>query len=81
VEVLTPPDRMAGLVTFTVRDCDPQQLVEKLLERNVIVRWITHPYSVRLSAGFYNTEDDIERLVEALLAVRSELLGARRTTG
>lgn len=81
VEVLTPPDRMAGLVTFTVRDCDPQQLVEKLLERNVIVRWITRPYGVRLSAGFYNTEDDIDRLIEALLAVRSELLAARRTTG
>ncbi len=77
VTVLTPVERMAGLVSFTVRDLDPQQLVDALARRNVIVRWITHPYCVRLSAGFYNTEDDIDRLVEALAGVRHELTGTR----
>ncbi len=81
VEILTPPDRMAGLVSFTVHGCDPQQLVEALADRNIIVRWIAHPYSVRLSAGFYNTEDDIEHLIEALLTVRSELAKTGRASG
>ncbi|GBD17889.1 putative cysteine desulfurase [bacterium HR27] len=77
VQVLTPLDRMAGLISFTVRDCDPQKLVEALAQRNVIVRWITHPYCVRLSVGFYNAEEDIERLVAALTEARGELAGAR----
>jgi len=77
VEVVTPRDRMAGLVSFTVRDADPQRLVEALAQRNIIVRWITHPYCVRLSTGFYNTEEDIERLIEALSEVRAETTAVR----
>ncbi|MCX7623987.1 MAG: aminotransferase class V-fold PLP-dependent enzyme [Thermomicrobium sp.] len=73
VAVLTPTDRMAGLVSFTVRGADPQRLVEALARRDVIVRWITHPYSIRLSAGFYNTEDDIDRLIDALEDARAEV--------
>ncbi len=79
VDVLTPPDRMAGLVSFTVRDGDPQALVAALAQRNVIVRWITHPYSVRVSTGFYNTEDDIERFVDALEDVRRAIVATRST--
>jgi L-cysteine/cystine lyase len=77
VDVLTPPDRMAGLVSFTVRDGDPQALVAALAQRNVIVRWITHPYSLRVSTGFYNTEDDIERLVDALEDARRATAASR----
>jgi len=77
VDVLTPPDRMAGLVSFTVRDGDSQALVAALAQRNVIVRWITHPYSLRVSTGFFNTEDDIERLVDALEDARRATAASR----
>ncbi|WP_448576118.1 aminotransferase class V-fold PLP-dependent enzyme [Thermomicrobium sp.] len=79
VDVLTPPDRMAGLVSFTVRDGDPQALVAALAQRNVIVRWITHPYCLRVSTGFYNTEDDIERLVDVLEDARRAIAASRST--
>ncbi|MCS7050603.1 MAG: aminotransferase class V-fold PLP-dependent enzyme [Thermomicrobium sp.] len=79
VTVLTPPDRMAGLLTFTVDGCDPQQLVQALARRNVIVRWITHPYAIRLSTGFYNDESDLDRFIEALLDARRELASAQET--
>lgn len=68
---------MAGLVSFTVRDGDSQALVAALAQRNVIVRWITHPYSLRVSTGFFNTEDDIERLVDALEDARRATAASR----
>jgi L-cysteine/cystine lyase len=70
VTVLTPRDRMAGLVSFTVEGFEPPALVQMLWERKIIVRSIPHPPCVRLSAGFYNTEEDIDRLVEAIAEIQ-----------
>lgn len=70
VSILTPRDHMAGLVTVTVESADPQRLVEELHRRKIIVRWITRPYAVRVSTGFYNTEEDILALVEAVQQLR-----------
>uniref|UniRef100_A0A831TEE2 Aminotransferase class V-fold PLP-dependent enzyme n=1 Tax=Thermorudis peleae TaxID=1382356 RepID=A0A831TEE2_9BACT len=73
VTVLTPRDRMAGLVSFTVEGIDPPTLVQKLWERNIIIRSIPHPPCARLSAGFYNNEEDIDRLVRAIAEICREL--------
>jgi L-cysteine/cystine lyase len=73
---VTPQARMAGLVTFVVEGIDAQELTNRLYqEHNVIIRfvdtYINNPRGNRLSAGFYNTEEDIDRLVEAIASIRS----------
>lgn len=72
VTVITPRDCMAGLVSFNVEGIDPPTLVQKLWERNIIIRSIPHPPCARLSAGFYNTEEDIDRVVEAIADLQRE---------
>lgn len=66
VTLITPADRMTGLVCFSVEKVKPADLVERLWERGVIIRSIPGPSCVRVSTGFYNTEDDINRLVEVV---------------
>jgi len=71
VHVITPRHCMAGLVCFTVDGCDPAALVQALWqEANIIVRFISQPYCIRLSAGFYNTEEDIDQLIDAIRRLR-----------
>lgn len=66
VTVITPADRMTGLVCFSVVGIKPGELVERLWERDVIIRSISDPSCVRMSTGFYNTKDDINRLLEVV---------------
>jgi L-cysteine/cystine lyase len=64
--ILTPPGPQAGLVTFNVEGLDPARTVPKLLDEGIVLRFIQHPYALRISTGFYNTETDIDRLVATL---------------
>ena len=66
VTVVTPADQMTGLVCFSVEGTKPSALVDRLWERGVIIRSIPDPRCVRMSTGFYNTEDDINRLLEVV---------------
>jgi selenocysteine lyase/cysteine desulfurase len=75
VHVITPMDAdvSAGIVAFEVAGLKPEQVVAKLLEKNVVAS--TSPYRVtyaRLSAGLINDEQEVEA---ALRAVRG-LAGA-----
>ena len=75
VHVHTPmeADVSAGIVAFEVAGLKPEQVVAKLLERNIIAS--TSPYRVtyaRLSAGLINDEQEVDA---ALRAVRG-LAGA-----
>ncbi len=70
VTVITPRERMAGLVSFTVDGIEPPALVEQLAERGIIIRYIGTPLCARVSAGFYNTEEDIDRLAETIAEIR-----------
>jgi L-cysteine/cystine lyase len=75
VRMVTPPERMAGLITFLVEGVDPEELMRRLAEKyNVTIRfvdtYINNPRANRLSAGFYNTPGDIERLADAVTAIR-----------
>ena len=72
VTILTPTGSQAGLVTFNVDGLDPSKTMLKLAKDGIILRFIRHPYALRISTGFYNTETDIDRLVTAL---RSHLEG------
>ena len=66
VRMITPVDAMCGLVHFTIPGADVPALAAKLVERGITVRHTPFPLALRVSAGFYNTEDDIERLAVAL---------------
>ena len=76
VRLVTPPERMAGLITFVVEGIDPEELAHRLSEEyNVTIRfvdtYINNPRANRLSAGFYNTPGDIDRLADAVTSIRS----------
>lgn len=76
VSLLTPPDRMAGLVTFRIDGWPAQQALDELGARVfAIARTIPALDAVRISVGFFNSAEEIERLAGAV-----ELL-ARHTPG
>ncbi len=70
ITVLTPAGQRAGLVNFDVKGWSPQAqagLVMALLDQGYLVRSIPHhPYCLRAATGFYNTEDEVIGLVQAL---------------
>ena len=63
VEVLTPEmDKPAGILTFKARK--PEEIVKRLRRMNIVVS--VRGGGVRVSPHFYNDEEDIERLVDAV---------------
>ena len=63
-EVVTKPDQ-AGLVTFRPTS-DPTELVEKLRGEGVIVRELPGRNLIRVSCGYWTSDDDLERLLGGL---------------
>ncbi len=69
VTVTSPrhPQLVSGLVSFSVEGADPQIVVNHLWEHSKIVcRWVNDPPGVRLSLDFFNTGDEIEKVVDCL---------------
>ncbi len=62
--VATDPDQ-ATLVSFSVEG-DPTEVALGLYERGVVVRDVPGTSWLRVSCGYWTTEEDIERLVGAL---------------
>jgi L-cysteine/cystine lyase len=72
VELLTPRDRMATLVTFRIAGWSPDDLLAELNSRIfAIARTIPDLGAVRISVGFFTTAEEIERV-----ATTVELLAA-----
>jgi L-cysteine/cystine lyase len=70
VTVLTPQDQMAGgLIHFTVDAATPADIVKRLAEDSILIRAIPNPAVMRASIGFYNTEEEIARLVAGVMAI------------
>jgi L-cysteine/cystine lyase len=63
-DVLTKPDQ-AGLVTFRPTS-DPTELVEKLRAEGVIVRELPDRNLIRVSCGYWTSDDDLDRLLNGL---------------
>ncbi|GAB7389059.1 aminotransferase class V-fold PLP-dependent enzyme [Bacillaceae bacterium] len=68
VTVTTPLERKAGLLNFYLEGAGAQQVVEFLAQRKINIRFIPTNLSLRVSTGFYNNEEDLKALNEALLA-------------
>ncbi len=66
VTLHTPRDAMAGLVHFSVEGMPAEEVSAKLGDAGFRVRNTPRPPAVRVSTGFYNTEDEIERLAAAV---------------
>ena len=81
VEVLTPRDRMATLVTFRIAGWTAEPALEELSRRTFTIARTIPPFdAIRISVGFFTTADEIERVaacVELLAAHTPETLPAR----
>ena len=64
VDVVTKPGQ-AGLVTFRP-ETDPTELVESLREQGVIVRELPGRNLIRVSCGYWTSDEDLERLLGGL---------------
>lgn len=70
--ILTPESGASGLLAFTLAEQNPEEVVTYLREQhNILTRTIPEMNSIRISTGFYNTEEEIETLVQALSAYQS----------
>ena len=83
VELLTPRDRMAGLVSFRIRGWEPQPALDELQARTfAIARTLPAVNALRMSVGFWATEEEIDRFLDGvrLLAAHTpETIPPRRT--
>jgi L-cysteine/cystine lyase len=82
VTVLTPTERMATLVTFRIAGWPAKAALEELGARVfAIARTIPSLDALRISVGFFNSDEELERLagaVELLAAHTPETLPPRR---
>lgn len=83
VELVTPPDRMSTLVTFRIGGWRPDEALAELQARTfAILRVVAAVDALRISVGFFNTEDELERFagaVELVAAYTPATLPPRRT--
>jgi len=69
VKVLTPMDGAAssGLVSFTLDGLDPKDAVTQMWDRHrIVARSVDYPGCIRVSLHFFNTEDEVARVGEAV---------------
>lgn len=65
--MLTPQLGESGLVSFKLEGRDDTEIVANLRDKhNMYIRNIPSTKSLRISTGFYNTEEEIDKLIAAL---------------
>jgi L-cysteine/cystine lyase len=65
--LLTPAPGESGLLTFRLKEYDEAEMVRQLQEQyRIQIRSIPSLKALRLSTGFYTTEEEIETLVQTL---------------
>ncbi len=70
VTLVTPRERMATLVSFEVSGWTSAEVAEELGRRVfAIVEPVEAPNVVRLSIGFFNTEEEIGRVCDAVAEI------------
>jgi len=67
VRLVTPSDRMATLVTFAIAGWPGESALEELARRTfAIARTVPDTDWLRFSVGFWNTEAELDRVVEVV---------------
>lgn len=65
--MLTPKEGASGLLSFRLEGHDEEKVVQQLHDQyNIYIRNIPSLKCLRVSTGFYNTEEEIDTLVKAL---------------
>ena len=78
------PEEHCGIITFTVDGVHPHDISEILASDGVAIRaghhcaqpllaYLGHPSTARASLAFYNTEAEIDRLLESLSTLRERM--------
>ena len=78
------PEEHCGIITFTVDGVHPHDISEILASDGVAIRaghhcaqplhaYLKHPSTARASLAFYNTEDEIDRLLGSLSTLRERM--------
>ena len=78
------PEEHCGILTFTVDGVHPHDISEILASDGVAIRaghhcaqplhaYLKHPSTARASLAFYNTEDEIDRLLGSLSTLRERM--------
>lgn len=71
--LLTPKPGACGIITFTLTGIDDATVVKLLRENyNIYIRNIPNIHALRLSTDFYNTEEEINILAQALKEIVGE---------
>lgn len=65
LEIVTPEEH-AGLTSFRIAGLNVDQVVERLARDGVLIRCVHDPELLRVATGFYNSDEDLERLVDGL---------------
>ncbi len=70
LSMLTPRPGESGLVAFQIEGKDDAKVVKILNEQhNILIRNIPSTHALRISTGFYNTEEEIDTLVRVLCEI------------
>ena len=69
VRVATPRDweRSAGLVAIEVEGKKSKTLFNALLKKGIIARYTPDPSYLRISVNYFNTRDELDKLVDSLM--------------
>ena len=69
VRVATPRDweRSAGLVAIEVEGKRSKTLFNALLKKGIIARYTPDPSYLRISVNYFNTRDELDKLVDSLM--------------
>ena len=70
ITFVSPSTPETSLLVFKLDGYDPARVVVKLAEDNVVLRYVSHPYALRIATGFFNTEADIDGLIAALRRIQ-----------
>jgi cysteine desulfurase/selenocysteine lyase len=74
-QLVTPRGRMAGLVNFNLDGWQPAEITKALYERGLTIRYVTYapgPVSARVSCGWWNSEEEVDRLVQQIAELATE---------
>jgi L-cysteine/cystine lyase len=69
VSVVTPRNRMAGIVAFNIAGMHPRDVTEALEAKGFTIRYVEYapnPTVARVSNSWWNTEDEVDSLVTAI---------------
>ena len=67
MRLLTPDNskQRAGIVTFSISNADPEEIMEKMKERSITIS-IRQGF-LRISPHFYNTFEEMDKMLEVLI--------------